>query len=103
MPKVLDTMKDLGLSYEEAAHGVQCAILTDMNGFERCAAVEPKHMRTGIDMSKADMLGLAALLMDKGVITHDEYVEYMRRAANQEVAMREEEAFQKYGRRISFR
>ena len=82
-------LRDLGLTYEEAAHGVQTAIAFDIS--EGRKATEPKHMRTGIDMSKADMLGLAVLLIKKGIITYDEYIEAMRLSANEELAMREEE------------
>lgn len=82
-------MRDLGLSYEQAAHGVQTAIAHDMaNGRKN---TEIKHMRVGIDMRAADMLGLAELLIDKGVFTVKEYKEYMRLAANEELAMRENE------------
>jgi len=90
-------LRDLGLSYEEAAHGVQTAIAYDMERGRK--ATEPKHMRVGIDMSKADMLGLAVLLIEKGIITPDEYVEAMRLSANEELAMREEE----HGNQIEFR
>lgn len=82
-------LRDLGLSYEAAAHGVQTAIAYDMaNG---CEVTEPKHMRVGIDMSKADMLGLVHLLIEKGVISEAEYIEAMRLSANEELAMREAE------------
>jgi len=56
-------------------------------------------MRVGIDMSKADMLGLTVLLVDKGVITEAEYIEAMRLGANEELAMREEE----HGGKLTFR
>ena len=82
-------LRDLGLTYEEAAHGVQTAIAFDIS--EGRKTTEPKHMRVGIDMSKADMLGLAVLLIKKGIITYDEYIEAMRLSANEELAMREEE------------
>ncbi len=82
-------LRDLGLSYEEAAHGVQTAIAFDIGQGRK--ATEPKHMRVGIDLSKADMLGLAVLLIDKGIITSEEYIEAVRLSANEEVAMREEE------------
>ena len=85
-----DNLNDLGLSYEEAAHGVQSAIKYRME-HSLTPATEPKHLRTGIDMSKADQLGLTQLLIDKGIITSDEYCEYMRLAANQELHMHEEQ------------
>ena len=90
-------LRDLGLTYEEAAHGVQTAIAYDIGQGRK--TTEPKHMRVGIDMSKADMLGLAILLIEKGIITSDEYIEAMRLSANEELAMREEE----YGGKVKFR
>ena len=80
---------DLGLSYEAAAHGVQTAIAYAMETGDNATA--PKHMRVGVDMTKADMGGLAMLLIAKGVFTSDEYVEAVRLAANTELAMREAE------------
>jgi len=83
-------LRDLGLTYEEAAHGVQTAVAYDMANGRK--ATEPKHMRTGIDLSKSDMLGLVTLLIEKGVFTLDEYAEFIRLSTNEELAMREEEA-----------
>lgn len=77
---------DQGLTYEEAAHGVQTSIATNPHYYR---STEPKHMRTGIDMSKADTLGLVSLLIDKGIFTKEEYVEYIRLSANVELTMRE--------------
>jgi hypothetical protein len=80
-------MRDLGLTYDQAAHGVQTAIAYVMeNGG---TPTTPKHLRVGVDMSKADMMGLATLLISKGVFTPEEYVEHLRLAANEELAMRE--------------
>lgn len=90
MPSELDRLKDLGLTYKEAAHGVQSHIAYGIQIGEH--ATEPKHLRLGIDMEKADTLGLVCLLMDKGVITPEEYHEYLRRAANHELAMRQDES-----------
>ena len=91
------TLRDLGLTYEQAAHGVQTAIAYDRTNGGK--ATEPKHMRVGIDMSKADMLGLVCLLIDKGVFTEAEYIEAIRLSANEEVAMREEV----FGGKVDFR
>lgn len=101
MGKMLNWLKakDLGLTYEQAVHGVQTSIAS--GAYDR--GMEPKHMRTGVDMTKADMLGLACLLIDKGVISNDEYVEYIRLSANMEVAMREEDISQKTGLKVTYR
>jgi len=37
-------------------------------------AAEPKHLRVGVDITKADQGSLARLLIAKGVITEDEYL-----------------------------
>lgn len=90
---------DLGLAYGEALHGVQSSIAFGF--FER--SCEPKHMRTGIDMSKADMLGLVSLLIDKKIFTSEEYIEYIRLTANFEVSQREKQAKDLSGKEVSFR
>lgn len=92
---------DLGLSYLEAAHGVQSAIAQSMA--EGSRETEPKHLRVGVDLSKSDTYGLATLLMQKGVFTQEEYVEHMRLAANTELARLEKEAFERHGVMVKFR
>jgi hypothetical protein len=73
----------------EAAHGIQSAIAHEI-GLGR-KVITPKHMRTSIELSRADQGGLALLLIAKGVFTAEEYAEAMRLAANTELAMREAE------------
>lgn len=84
----LPGLRDLGLTYEQAAHGVQTAKAMDLEAGvrSRTKKFEPKHMRTGIDLSKAQQSGLARLLMEKGLFTADEYCEAMRLAVNEELA-----------------
>ena len=91
-------MRDLGLNYMQALHGVQSAIAHAMSDPEY-GATDPKHMRVGIDASKAEQAGLAMLLINKGIITIEEYEEAMRLAVNEELAMHEAE----YGGKIKFR
>jgi len=57
-----------------------------MNLPERNQATEPKHLRTGINCAMADQSGLAKLLIDKGLITENEYLEAIRLAMNEELA-----------------
>jgi hypothetical protein len=80
-------MKDLGLSYVEAAHGVQTAMALEQS--QGGKSLTPKHLRTGLNLRAADTLGLVCLLMDKGVFTEEEYLEYIRLSANHEVALEE--------------
>ena len=96
-------MRDLGLSYEAAAHGLQSTIRFEMSkeGFadDTQSAVDRmlKHLRVGVDMRAADACGLAMLLIAKGVITEAEYDEHMRLAANEELARYQDRCRREYG------
>jgi hypothetical protein len=98
-----ELIKDLGLTYEQAAHGVQTGVAHRMQSGLGGKEAEPKHMRTGIDLSKADQFGLACLLIDKGIITQEEYLEYMRLGVNTELARMEEAAHNAGFLNLSFR
>jgi hypothetical protein len=73
--------------YERAAHRVQTA-LAFMPDHDN---MKPKHLRTGIDMSKSDMAGLATLLVEKGVFTKEEYIEAVTTSAEAEADAYEHE------------
>ena len=68
-------------TYEEHAHAVQSAIEFSPNKRQ----LEPKHLRVGIDMQKADTLGLVRLLIEKGVFTCEEYAAAVTSSAAEEV------------------
>ena len=104
----LRTPRDLGLNYEDAMHGVQSAIKfelsqlfeqakTNNTNLEDFLGDRLKHMRVGIDASKSDACGLAALLIKKGVFTLDEYLEHMRLYMNEELARYEAHIQTTYG------
>lgn len=82
-------MKD----YDAHAHAVQTAI--EFNPNKR--ALEPKHMRVGIDMSKSDMGGLATLLIAKGVFTQEEYTKALTDAAEREAESHKRELAREIG------
>jgi hypothetical protein len=68
--------------YEAAAHAVQSAIKFLMYlGYK---ATDPKHMRVGIDMGKADHGALVRLLIEKGVFNEDEYLQAVAEGAERE-------------------
>jgi hypothetical protein len=79
------TMRDLGLDYEAAGHGIQSAIRFEMSKLgiadDQYSALIRfiKHMRVAVDMRASDQQALATLLIKKGVITTEEYTEAMRR------------------------
>ena len=57
--------------YEAATHGMQSGVAFKMT----CdpAETNPKHLRVGINSAMVEHAALAKLLVDKGVITWDEY------------------------------
>ena len=75
---------DLGLSYEVAAHGMQSAVAYEMN--KNSGPTEPKHLRVGVNSAMTDHAALAFLLIAKGLITEEEYLEALRLAMNHELA-----------------
>lgn len=95
-------MRDLGLSYEAAMHGVQSAIKFELeqSGWavnHPALATVIKHLRTGIDARAADAQGLASLLIAKGVFTLEEYTEVLRLAANEELSRYQQHCRDTYG------
>lgn len=93
-------MRDLGLTYEAAAHGVQSAIrfeMTQKGHPEGLITDALKHLRTGLDCRASDAWGLADLLIRKGFITREEYIENMRLAMNEELARYQDHCRREYG------
>lgn len=90
--------RDLGLTYDQAAHGVQSAIKYELEqrGW-RGPETEWKHTRVGIDLRAAEHAGLVDLLISKGVLTEEEYMEQMRLAANEELARYTDHCRRTYG------
>jgi hypothetical protein len=83
--------------YARAAHRVQSAV-----AFDPDRPRDPyKDLRTGLNLSKADQAGLVRLLIRKGVITEEEYVEAVATSAETEASDREDELSVRYGINIS--
>lgn len=93
------TKEDDMVRYQRASHKVQAGLAFLENTDP--ARFMPKHLRTGIDMSKSDQRGLANLLIDKGVFTEDEYISAMADAAEIEAADMETYIEQKLGRKVT--
>jgi hypothetical protein len=97
--------RDLGLEYEAALHGVQSAVKFEMQrkaeqeGVSLPQPIEDrlKHLRVGIDASKADHVALAFLMVSKGVFTWDEYAEAMRIGMNEELERYTQHCIREYG------
>ena len=91
--------------YLRAIQGVQSAIAWAMTHPDReiNKLVEPKHLRVGVDSSMISHLGLAKLLIAKGIFTLQEYEEAMADAAEEELMNWENQASQASGFKVSFR
>jgi hypothetical protein len=85
-----EKLKDLGLEYKTALHGIQTAIAYEMGKAElygeRHMMTESKHLRVGVDSSFITHAGVALLLLEKGIFTLEEYEEAIRLHANNELA-----------------
>lgn len=79
--------------YVRAAHRVQTAIAFNPD----LPRDEYKDLRTGIDLSKSDMGGLATLLIAKGVFTLEEYFAALADAAEREADRQEDELSIRHG------
>lgn len=80
--------------YEAAAHRIQTAIGfsfgLDYSWMDGRLLTALKHLRVGIDTSKADQGGLVKLLIRKGVITEDEYFGAILEANEGEAELQQE-------------
>ncbi len=83
--------------YDDAAHRVQTAIAALMGRDRDYKPTQRKHMRTGIDLSKADQAGLATLLIAKGAFTTEEYIEAITKSAETEANTYEKEVQATFG------
>lgn len=69
--------------YYAAAHAMQTAVALTM---ERDGAeTSPKHLRVGVNVALRDLGSLVALLVEKGVITPDEYQKAIADGMEEEV------------------
>ena len=61
------------LTYEQALHGVQSGVAYEHS--KGSPDGSPKHLRVGINSAHVNNAAIARLLIDKNIITMDEYEE----------------------------
>ncbi len=66
------TLDDLVQQYTEAAHAMQTGVAYEMEINSK--PTEPKHLRVGVNAAMCDHAGLVNLLIEKGIITKEEYL-----------------------------
>ena len=74
--------------YEQALHAMQSGVAMQMNWDAKDTT--PKHLRVGVNAALVDSSALAQLLMNKGIITEDEYFSALADMAEFEVKRYEE-------------
>ena len=70
--------------YDAYAHAMQSGVAIEMNVDAGEAAIEPKHLRVGVNAAMADHAGLVTLLMEKGFIDKAEYLKAITESMKQE-------------------
>lgn len=89
MPSRVDTLVD---RHRRAMHGVQSALAYELSsGLDNLNKDKtPKSLRLGVNAAMVDHGALATLLIRKGLITEEEYLEAIAEAAEAELARYEE-------------
>ena len=94
-----ESLKAARARYMAAAHGMQSGVAMKMN-FDP-ADTTPKHLRTGVNASMSDLGGLAKLLIDKGLITEEEYFSAVADAMERERDTYQQEISEHFGRPVN--
>jgi hypothetical protein len=86
-------------TYLEAAEAMQAGVAYEAGkGSKSCT---PKHLRVGVNSAMCDSSALARLLIEKGVITEDEYIDAITAEMNAEVERYEAKLSAELGRRVT--
>jgi hypothetical protein len=88
--------KDYGQEYMHHAHRMQAGVEYEMNqpGNE---STTPKHLRVGINTAMQDQASLVKLLIGKGIITQDEYLQAIAEGMKEEADAYERRLQEKLG------
>lgn len=78
--------------YLNATHAMQSAVAYMMSISSRDMPTEPKFLRVGINAAMVEHTGLVTLLIKKGLITEEEYLEAIADEMEAEVKRYEERA-----------
>lgn len=87
--------------YRQLCHAMQTGVAYSME--KNPSDTTPKHLRVGINSAMAEHAALVDLLITKGVITLDEYYDYLIKFMEREVDMYQSELETRYGAKITLR
>lgn len=80
--------------YFNAAHAMQTGVMYQM---EVTDETSPKHLRVGVNSAMVNDLAMTNLLIEKGIITPDEYEAAIAHAMELEVAAYQERVNRQFG------
>lgn len=70
--------------YQRALHRMQSAIALEIQVKGEASAANAKHLRVGLNSAFAEHAALAGLLIERGVITQEDYFDAIMREAEAE-------------------
>lgn len=76
-------------TYNSLAHAVQSGVKAKASYTDE--ETTPVSLRVGVNMAMVDSAALASLLIEKGIISEEEYLSSLEEAARQEVSRYERE------------
>lgn len=93
------TLEEKKLKYQKLCHAMQSGVAYKMTRSPK--ETEPKHLRTGINAAMSDHAALVSLLMEKGIITEDEYWDALIESMEREVEMYRAELEEIFGVKVT--
>lgn len=83
--------------YHAAAHAMQSGVAYDPTS----KSLEPKHLRVGINSAMVDHAALVGLLMEKGIISEEEYYAALADGMEAEAKRYADELSKKLGKPVT--
>lgn len=89
------TIEEKRARYEELLHAIQTGVAFKMG--KDGSDTTPKHLRVGLNAAMIEHAALAVLMIKKGIITEEEYVDQLIVELEREVASYQAELETLYG------
>lgn len=93
------SIADLEKKYAKLMHAMQSGVAMLMNYDKK--ETEPKHLRVGVNSALIDTGAILQLLINKGIITHEEFLEVLCEFAERDVRSYEDKLKQITGGNIT--
>lgn len=91
--------KEQKLRYHSAMHSIQSGVAMEMNYNEKI--IDPKHLRVGVISAMVEISAVAALLIQKKLISEEEYYDAIVTAVETEKEKFERELSERLGTKVT--